>query len=323
MPNINVSKDLIVNIAEQENTKYIKTVNKSINQIIGQAIKDLSEKISFVSLKNVILQPANELISGAFIDASLFIYLLGVQNPQLELNTNQKESAWKSFKDRVVWAWNNRKRFIKRKKKHRKSKKSKEIETLDNDYKFEPNTYTIYQLTEDLQKAMIQYLCETSMVYMNDNVLQIVGKDDFGANTKIVIYVVNYDGEKFKYYAGKKEGFKLIDIDSRLKCLENKIMTVGENFIKILKVFNSLYYNINGIMCNQIFMESILCSCPEDLFFGDDIYKVFVKIVNYLSIKTLKDIKSINNSQLTIFKDEICGNCGLGFNKMLSKILKN
>lgn len=115
----------------------------------------------------------------------------------------------------------------------------------------------------------------------------------------------------------------MIDIDSRLKCLENKIMTVGENFIKILKVFNSLYYNINGIMCNQIFMESILCSCPEDLFFGDDIYKVFVKIVNYLSIKTLKDIKSINNSQLTIFKDEICGNCGLGFNKMLSKILKN
>lgn len=321
MAKLKISKELITNIAEQENLKYINTISKKTNQILSVALKKMSTQVSYLTMDNIVLQPVNELMSGAFVDNSSFVYFLGIKNAQLEMNTGRKTPIWQSIKERLKYAWTNRKMY---KRKRKKKKKKKEENNIDiKQQEFDPSKYTIYNLTEDLQNALTNYLSESSMIYINGNQLQIVGKDDFGSNTRIIIYVVNYDGEKFKYYAGKKEGFKLIDIDSRLKCLENKIMTVGENFIKILKVFNSLYYNINGIMCNQIFMESILCSCPEDLFFGDDIYKVFVKIVNYLSIKTLKDIKSINNSQLTIFKDEICGNCGLGFNKMLSKILKN
>ena len=74
-------------------------------------------------------------------------------------------------------------------------------------------------------------------------------------------------------------------------------------------------------MCNQVFLESILCSCPDDLFEGDEIYKVFLKLINHISIISLKTIKSINNPNLTIFKDEVCGNCILNFNKMLSRVL--
>ena len=89
MSSINVSKDLINNIAEQENKKFIKGTTKLISQILGESIKDLSEKVSFISVDKVILQPANELISGAFIDSSNFVYLLGVQNIQLEINTSK------------------------------------------------------------------------------------------------------------------------------------------------------------------------------------------------------------------------------------------
>lgn len=320
MQNLNISKDMIYNIAEQDNKKYIKNIKKLVNNIVGSALKDLANKISFVTLNKVVLQPANELISGAFIDGSSFVYLLGIQNVQLEINTSRKISFWKRLKSRIKWSWDNRKTFLK-KRKRKKKNKEKNIDIKNESIKFDPSKYTIYDLSDDLQKAIINYLTETSLVYLNRNLLQIIGKDDFGSNTKIYIYVVNYDGFLYKYYNEKKKVFININIDERVKHLQEKINVVGENFIKVLKIFNTLYYNTNGNMCNQIFLESILCSCPEELYQGDDIYKIFLKIVNHLSIKSIKDVKSINDISKTIYNDEVCGNSIIGYNKMMNKVL--
>ncbi len=324
MPNLNVSKDMIVSIAEQQNKKFVRNTNKIVNQIMGAAIKELSKKISFLTLDKVVLQPANELISGAFIDGSSFIYFLGVQNVQLELNTNKKQGFWKSFKERLKYAWDNRKRLFRKRKHHLKKKKNEKVDDKDIEKaKIDPSKYTIYNLAEDLQKEIANYLSETSLIYLNKNLLQIVGKDDFGSNTKINIYVVNYDGVTFKYHDSKKRVFININFNIRIRYLDEKINAVGENFVKVLKIFNSLFYNTNGFICNQIFLESILCACPEDLFLGDDIYKVFLKIINYIAIKSIKEVKSINNPSLTIFQDEVCGNCILNFNRMMNRVLNN
>ncbi len=320
MSNVNISKDIINNIANQENKKFVKNINKLIMQLVNDSMQDLSNSISFISAKNVVLQPINELVSGAFIDASNFVYLLGIENIQLELNTAKKMSFLRNLKERFKYAWQNRKLIYKRRKKHRKKSK-KELEKIEEKKEVDFNNYTIYSLAEDLQNSIVNYLSETSMVYLNGNLLQIIGKDDFGSNTKIFIYVVSYDGTNYKYYAGKKKGYININVNGRVDKLSSKMQTAGENFIKILKILNTLYYNTNGYMCNQIFMESILCSVPEDLFFGLDIYNVFVKIINYLSITSFKNIKSINNYDLTIFNDVVCGNCMLGFNKMMNKII--
>ena len=152
--------------------------------------------------------------------------------------------------------------------------------------------------------------------------IHIVGKEDFGTNTSILIYLVNSYDNNFKFYAGKRKGFIEINIDKRLKLLNEKIDLVGANFIKMIKVFNSLFYNINGFMPNQILIESILYSCPNDLFEGNEIYKVFIKIVNYLTIKSLKDIKSMNNQEKTINEDVVCGRNISEFYRMLEYLSK-
>ncbi len=318
MASLNVSKDMIINIAEQENKKYIKLTNQLVNNVLALAIEDLSQKISFISIKNAILQPANELVSGGFIDGSNFIYLLGIKNVQLELNTSRKLPFLQNLKERLKWAWANRKPLFYRKRKRKKRKK----DTTDSvqNIKFDVNKYSIYNLAEDLQKAIANHISETSIISLNGNILKLIGKDDFGANTKIVVYVVSFDGVNYKFYAGKKRGYINLDINKRVDKLNQKISLVGENFIKILKIFNALYFNTNGTMCNQIFLESILCSCPDELYEGDDIYKAFVKLVNHISFNSLKEIKSINNDELSIYEDIVCGDCVVGFRKMLNKL---
>ena len=316
MSKINVSKELIVAIAEQSNDKYTESVTSKVNQILSEALEQISTKISYVSLENIVLQPVNELMSGAVIDNSSFIYFLGINNPQLEINTLKRTPLWEKFKIRVKIAWANRKLYKNKKKKKKKKQQIQET-SMKND--FDPMKYTIYNLTEDLQNSIINFISESSIVYAGDNLLKIIGKEDFGGSTNILIYVVNYDNKVYKFHNRAKNKVNEINMISRYTILQDKINLIGENFIKILKILNALFLNANGYIPNQIFMESILSACPHDLFKGDDIYNCFLKIINYLSIKTLKDITSNNNIEKTIYEDPVCGyNTILGFNKMLN-----
>lgn len=319
MPKLQITKELINSIVNQKNTKFVKTVNKRVNEVLSLAVDNLSSQISYINLKNVLLQPVNELVTNAFVDNSNFVYFLGINNAQLEMNTAHKMNFWKNFKERFKYAWKNRKDFGKRKRKRRK-KKLKYEEEKQKDIKIDPSKYSIYNLAEDMQNSICNYLYETSMISCVDNCLQIVGKDDFGTNTSIIIYLVHMNETGFKYYAGFKKGFIDVNVNKRIENVNQKINLVGENYVKILKVFNTLFYNVNGYMPNQVFMESILNYCPNELYESDDIFKVYLKIVNYLSLKTIRNIKSINNEAETIHEDKICGNCGIGFNKMLEMI---
>ena len=117
--------------------------------------------------------------------------------------------------------------------------------------------------------------------------------------------------------------FLNLDVDKRYKIIKTKTKEAGKNFVKIMKVFNSLFYNINGFMPNQIFLESVLVSCPNELFKGDDLYSSFIKIVNYISVKTTKFFKSINDEKKYLYEDKTCGDSALGFNKLLNYLYVN
>lgn len=319
MPKLQITRELINSIANQDNKKYLKNINKKVNEILALSIDNLSNKVSYINLKNVVLQPVNELINNSFVDNSSCAYFLGIENAQLELNTSRKMNFWRNFKERLKFAWANRKLFNRRKRKKRK-KRFKTEENVQSKVKFDPSKYSIYDLAEDFQYSLSNYLQDTTIITLSDNLIKIVGREDFGSNTDILIYLVNSNDNVFKYYAGKRKSFIEIDISKRVEKINEKINSVGDNFIKMLKVLNVLFYNINGFMPNQVYIESILYSCPNDLFDSIDIYNVYIKIMNYLSLKTVRNIKSINDENKTINEDIVCGNCGIAFNKMLNNI---
>lgn len=327
MSKIKISREIVNSIANQKNEKYEKSVDNFVSRLFSSALKDLSKKVSYITNKNVTLQPVNELMNGTMIDNSFFVYFLGVNSPQIEINTTEKSSFWNNFKKKFIYAWRNRKYSlnINKKKSKRRLKKEEKLQKRDEEklQNVSIDKYTIYNLTQDIQNEILKYLSETSLVYCNDNVLELIGKDDFGSNTRIIVYVVGFDGEVFKYFT---ENNKIIPVNIGRRYLEltDKIKIAGENVLKIIKIFNYLYYNTNGKMPNQVFIESIVCACPNDLFDSSDIYSIFVKIVNFLSPSILKTVKSLNDMSKTIFEDDVCGQTSyIGFNKMLNSIISD
>lgn len=315
MSKIKISKSLINSIATQNNNVYLEKTHDLVKEVVSASVLSLTEKLSYVTTNNVVLQPVNELLSGAFCDNSEFVYFLGIENAQLELNTAKSTNFWSKIAQRFKYAWENR-----RKKKRKKRKKKKSVEENEPQKPQKMENYSIYNLAVDFQSALANQLSETSIVYLNSNLITLIGKEDFGANTKIKLYVVNCNDEVFRYYAGKRRGFIDVNLTSRCDQINNKIKDAGENFITILKIFNVLFYNANSRLPNQVFMESVLFNVPNELFKGEDIYNVFVKIVNFLSIRTIKNTPSINNLDKSIFSDEICGEETYGFTKMMSFI---
>ena len=321
MAKIQISKQLIESIANQNNRKFVKEINKNLNEVLALSIDNLSSKVSYINLKNVTLQPMNVLVNDSFVDNSNCIFFLGIDNAQLEINTGKKMNFWRNFKDRLKFAWENRKDFGRiRKRKRKRKKKMKLDENKYEKVEFDPSKYTIYDLAEDLQHSISNYLTDTTLITLYNNSIKIIGKEDFGTNTSIIIYLVNKVGNTFKYYAGRKKGFIEFDVSKRVQKINEKISEVGENYVKMLKIFNSLFYNVNGYMPNQIFIESILNFCPNEFFEGQDIFTVYKKILNYLTLKTIRNIKSVNDENKTINEDIVCGYCGIAFNKMLSMI---
>ncbi|MBQ8908929.1 MAG: hypothetical protein IJY90_01365 [Clostridia bacterium] len=318
MAKISISKDLILSIANKNSKTYVKGINDKVNALLTASVSNLATQVSYISLENTVLQPVNELFSDSMVDNSEFVYVLGVESAQLDLNTIKKSKIWEIIKTRAKIAWQSRKYFRKRKRKRRKKQKE-EVEPLN--IQFDPSKYTVYSLTEDLQRSIAQYLSPTSIVYQGNNKLEILGKEDFGPNVRIIIYVVSLVNKELKYYAGKRKNpFINLALNQRYLKLKAKKKSAGKNFIKVMKVFNALYFNVNGHMPNQLFLESVMCNCPDDIFVGDDFYKVFIKVVNYLSVRSLRNTPSILNEELTIFEDKRCGDSGFGLHKILSTI---
>ncbi len=315
MATVKITKELITSVANQDKDQFVDDTNEKVNSLLSSAIDSLSKKVSYISLENVILQPINELLNGAFVDNSSFSYILAINNPQLELNTYKKINFWRNFKERFKYAWKNRKKNKKKRFRFKRKRKQEEVKEV----RFDPTRYNIYDMAEDLQNSLLPFLSETTLVNLQDNVIRIYGKEDFGVNTAIVLYLANYNtANVFKYYRGRKKGFIDINLENRISNLRKKMKATGKNFTKILKIFNTIFYNINNFMPNQIYIESVLCFCPNELFKGKDIYKIFMKLINYITIKGVRNIPSINDETKTIYNDEVCGNTGIAFAKMLA-----
>lgn len=292
-----LNKDLIEGLHDSTNQEYVDKLNNLVYALVGDVIASLSDKSSFIQEDKVVLVPANELYLQALCSQSEYTYFLGVSNKEIELNSTDKKHFFKNLWKRFKRAW----RVTRRKRK--KKKKDDEM------YDVESTNITKYNI-DDLRHDIIFYLSNkvtaTSVIYDYEDYISIIGKEDFGSNVKINIYVCMYDdkAEVFKMYNYRKNKFFDVDFNERFRNLDAKVGRCGQSFINLVQVYNSLYAKAYNKVPNQILIESLLFACP-DILFTDDLYQTFINVSNYIRMTDVSSIRSICNNDKSIFQEKL------------------
>lgn len=308
-----ISQKLIESIAKENVGEFAEAVEEKVKIVCSGAVGELALSVPFVSIDKTLLQPVNENFNGAISAESEYIYFLAIDSPQIEINSLQYNDWWKKLKERFVLAWN----ASKKKKKRKKIKGQKETE---NPYNFQAEKYNMEKFLSDLQIAISHNLTETSIVYNQGKSLKMIGIDDFGPNTKVIIYPVLLEDDTYKFFINKRKGFYKINFANREKLVNDKFERVGDNFIKMIKVLNALIRNSTRayVRPNQIYVESLLYNTPDELFIGENIYEVFVKIINYLNFSNISQFKSILNPDMTLNEDKATKTAIANFSRVIS-----
>ena len=130
------------------------------------------------------------------------------------------------------------------------------------------------------------------------------------------------DFGNYKIFINRKKGFYKLNFAKRAEIVNQKMQDVGENFVSMLKILNTLFRTSSrsGLGPNQIFLESLLCGVPDEFYIGTDIYQVFLKIVNYLNLTDVGNFKSVLNPELTISQDRATKLNQIAFTRFLNSL---
>lgn len=308
-----INRKLIENIAYADNTSYGENIEASIFNLVSLALADLETRVPYVRLESCILQPINETFNYSYIPGSDFIYFLGIPSPQLEINSLTYSNRWEKFKERLARAWAETSRKQRKKKARQKEAGVREEKKLENNFE----KYTLYHLLEDLQEAFSKNLSQSTIIYKRQNSIKIVGKEDFGVNTNIIIYPVILEDDDYKFFISKKKGFVTYNFKHRAEVFNKKLEKIGPNYLFMLKTLNYLITEFTKHPANQLLVEGIMNGCPEEFLKGDDIYACFIKLINYLRFTDITGYESVLNDGKTIFNDISMENASMQYSRFL------
>ncbi len=309
-----LNRELIESLSESGNTKFFDRVNDTVYNLLSRVVADISEMSAFVRADKCTLLPVNEIYLGAISQLSTYDYFLGIENPQIEFNSKTRKNFWKFAWREFKAAW----RLGKKKYKKQKSESAPSIETIEK--------YKLSDFRHDVVRVMANYLSDTTIIYEHQRYIAVVGKNDFGTNVKIKIYICTYNSadNTFKMFNELKNKFIPLNFGKRYENLNYKFDVCGKTFVNLMRIFNALYSKNYNRIPNQILMESLLWNCPNLLFIKDDIYKSFINVANYIRLANPKSFVSICDSSKTIFEERMILDAGsqVEFGKIINMLDK-
>lgn len=240
---------------------------------------------------------ANEVFSkGEFFSSEIDLFVV-FNAVQIELNYQKKKKNAFINNLKIFWKEfaNNFKIFMSKKKKKERYFKSidKKVSNI--------NEYDVEMLYNDLLVQIAKSLYENTNLGINKNKITILGEEEFGII--INIYPVFYvDDEKYKLYDIKKQTSLVIDFKNRFENLNYKDSITNGNFFRQVKIFNNLYWNIMKKKPNQIFIESLIFNCPNELFV-ENVLETTINLINYLKNSTMQGNTSICDLNCNLFNE--------------------
>lgn len=310
-----LNRDLVESLSESSNEEFLNNVNDFVNALMSNVIEEVAQRSPFVKLEKCVLQPVNEIYLGAVTQLSEFDYFLGIDNVQIELNSKNRKNFWRNVWREFKASW----RIGRKKYKKKKKKEKEEVRALDTIEK-----YKLSDFRSDIGQWASMYLSETSVITEYPRYISLVGKEDFGTNVKVNIFVCIFDHKtsQFKLYNEIKNRYTVVDFGNRFENLNYKMRECGDMFVNMVKIFNALYSKAYNRIPNQILVESLLYNCPNKLFVKEDVFKTFVNVANYIRLANPRSIISICDGSKTIFEEKLitATNSQVCYSKIISML---
>ncbi|MBR5226687.1 MAG: hypothetical protein IKV69_01285 [Clostridia bacterium] len=314
---IKIDKSTIKNFAESLSDETALNGLGFASTILQSALTNISAVNPYVSQDFEIL-PLGSFYSGAVLPSSTLELLVVVNNPQIELNTLKLfKNKWVNFKERLKYAWVNRK-----KKKKKKKRKKKTVEEAPvNLYETHKEDYNLSYFTKDLVHAIAKEITEEDVAFSARGVVGVQGKN---VPYKIRIYpVIKKEDSTFLFYAPNKKKLQEIKLDEYFQNI-NLLLSqpFAETFLKLVVCFKGLYEHLMQDSSKGLFMESLIANLPYSAFENEDIYDNFVFATNYLINTPIRKLFSISSTQKKIFEDNLCQIQYQDINKFFNKLVQ-
>lgn len=303
-------KEKIDLLSKEVNLTNISNVYNMIDEFMLDII-NIVAKTAPISSKEYEFFAVNELTSGAITVTSDIDYILAITAPQIEINTLKLEKKfYKVIFDKVKFAWANRKSKIK------KRRKLKQIETP----KFE-SRYNAESLRKDLFNQLRYYFTDKTTLLNLNNRISILSKDELGYNINIYICLKG-ENNQYKLYDSAKNKFIHIDFHNRYNNIDTKCIETSERMIDLMRVYNSLYYNIMQYNANQLLIESIMYNIPNSIYEETNNYLLFIKSINFLSLVNFDTFQSICDLDKLMVEDDLITKELSSFKTFISELKK-
>ncbi|MDD4110119.1 MAG: hypothetical protein PHS54_01040 [Clostridia bacterium] len=310
-----IDKGMIEEFGATPDANNFREVIYHFSEIFEEITTDLSKTNSYLNIKNIELIPFGDYANNTEITNSEIDLYLAVKSAQIELNSiGPMESKWKNFWNRVVNAWKNRKANTRKAKKRAKklANKQSKMLTIEDLKEKKEKPYTILSFKDDYYNKLVDKFTTSTILYNQHTKIKILAKDEFGF--KINIYPAFKHENGIKTWDNLKNKFVLIKPLEAQTLLKNKNEEINlmnnfkirDSFYRIVRIFKSLYFNIYHTD-SYLFIDSLIYNCPDTLFRVDSnssIYKIFIKILNYLNNTDISKFKSIYNNEKTITEQE-------------------
>lgn len=268
-----------------------------IKQHLHEAVGVIRQRNPYIAHCN--LYVANETFSGTEYYASsidLFVVFTAVQ---IELNYSNKVT--KNIKNNLKYFWKEFKNrfniFSSKKKQNEKIFRETEKRVLSL------KDYDVELLFNDLFVNLTKLLYNQTTIRINGNKLTVVGQEEFGIDINIYPVFATENG-LYKMYNIHSRKNIIVDFRERFDNIQIKNIKTDDQFTTQVRIFNNLYWNILKKKPNQIFIESLIFSCPDNLF-TKNVVNTTVNLINYIKNSAMQNMPSICDENTKLFQEKL------------------
>ncbi|MGN1162840.1 MAG: hypothetical protein ACI4T2_02870 [Christensenellales bacterium] len=256
-------------------------------EILNSSMQNISAtNLSIVPFDSIKIHPINSFANSSNTPVSELDMMISINSPQLELNSNKLIlSKWQKFNKTIKDAWANRN--VKKKKKKRK----RTVQQAAKHQYFDDLPYNVMRLKNDLFEEIVRHMSNLSIIYNQPYKIKVVANQELGLTFNV--YTAIKVGESTKIWNPGLNDFDAYNLQILQNRVDEKTKKLGQNFLKIFRIFNNLYFYINKKQPPIALIESVMFSIPDNLFEGNSIEDCFCSIINYLN-----NIKAV-----TMFKE--------------------